>query len=99
MSVSLFFNILLSLYITRQLGLLKESEFTMREALSVLEQEIGERSMEVGGVLTLLSHTLKSLGKHHESRFVYPVLGYICASFMGVLDRWIDGWLDGQTDR
>ena len=79
MSVSQFSNILLSLYITRQLGLLKESEFTMREALSVLEQKIGEWSMEVGGVLTLLSYTLKSLGKYHESRFVYLllVLGYI----------------------
>ena len=57
-------------YFVRQLGMLKQSEFILRETLSVFEKEGDQLSLEVGEVLTLLSGTLKSLGRYHESKYV-----------------------------
>lgn len=53
--------------LSSQLGRLTESEFILNEALSILESERGSGSLDVAMTLTVLSATLKSLGKYHDS--------------------------------
>lgn len=53
----------------RYLAMQKESEFVLKEALRICEQECGEVSTEVADTLNNLSSTYKHMGLYHEGRY------------------------------
>lgn len=56
--------------------MLSESEFVLKEALSIYTSQCGEVSVEVADTLACLSSTYNDRGTYNEGRYMY-----VCTTF------------------